>query len=164
MLIIQGSHRKNGNTNLASTYLNDQIKGEVVHLNDFEIAHFNYEGPTDDDFLQIIEKIIAHKEVTLVTPIFWYTMSGKMKVFLDRISDLLKWNKETGRKLRGLKLNAISVSIEDDAPLHFPYPFEMTADYLGMKFGQYIHCYGDELSLSDESYQRISEFTTIAMK
>ena len=145
MLILQGSHRDNGTTAAACLELHEDTGGVVLHLSHYKIAHFNYDGPGNDDFELIIRQLIAEKEVVLATPIYWYTMSGMMKVFLDRISDLLKWNKDLGRQLRGLKMHVISVSGHDDAPDEFAYPFKMTADNLGMTFGDYIHvCPGKE--------------------
>ncbi len=37
------------------------------------------------------------------TPVYWYSMSGIMKVFFDRITDLLTIKKDIGRKLKGKK-------------------------------------------------------------
>ncbi|MCP4458779.1 MAG: NAD(P)H-dependent oxidoreductase [Cytophagales bacterium] len=39
----------------------------------------------------------------MATPVYWYSMSGIMKVFLDRIYDVLTIEKELGRKLHGKK-------------------------------------------------------------
>jgi multimeric flavodoxin WrbA len=145
MVIIQSSHRKTGTTAAASEELASILQAEIIHLSDHELSHFNYEGPGSDNFEDLINTIIKHKEVVFATPIYWYTMSGMLKFFLDRISDLLKWNKDLGRKIRGLKMHVISVSGHDDPPEHFTYPFEMTADYLGMTFGNYVHiCPGKE--------------------
>ena len=35
--------------------------------------------------------------IIFVTPVYWYAMSGRMKVFFDRWTDLLKIDKDTGR-------------------------------------------------------------------
>lgn len=145
MLILQGSHRSNGSTAAACFELQKKVGGKVINLCDLKIAHFNYDGTTDDDFEGLILEIVNAKTLILATPIYWYTMSGMMKVFLDRISDLLKWNKDLGRQLRGMKMHVLSVSGSDDAPEQYTYPFEMTAAYLGMEFGSYEHvCPGCE--------------------
>ncbi len=156
MLIIQGSHRKTGNTNGVAEVIQDHLDASILHLSDFKVAHFTYEGGVEDDFEQIIARMIEHQEVVWATPIYWYTMSGMMKVLLDRISDLLKWNKDLGRKLRGLKMHVVSVSGSDDAPEQFVYPFKMSAEYLGMTFGSYVHAWGENGALSEESKNRVS--------
>jgi multimeric flavodoxin WrbA len=150
MLIIQSSHRKTGSTAAIVASLADKTEAVAINLCDHEIAHFNYDGPGIDDFESLIEVMTQHKQVVLATPIYWYTMSGMLKVFLDRISDLLKWNKDLGRKIRGVKMHVISVSGHDDAPEEFTYPFKLTADYLGMTFGHYVHiCPGKEDRIND---------------
>jgi multimeric flavodoxin WrbA len=49
----------------------------------------------------------------MVTPVYWYTMSGIMKVFFDRFSDLLRIEKDLGRKLRGKSMAVISCGADE---------------------------------------------------
>lgn len=153
MIIIQGSSRAIGNSSKVSNYIAGLREVDVVHLAEHQIADFSYDGPGNDDFEKIIDNVIKHDSIVLLTPVYWYTMSGRLKTFLDRISDLLKWNKELGRKLRGKELFVISCSASDDAPDQFKYPFVLTADYLGMKFKSYIHTTieNSEISLNSKS-------------
>ena len=60
---------------------------------------------------------------------------GRMKTFLDRFTDLLKIEKEKGRKLRGKRLFLVAVSNSPELPPGFEVPFRLSAEYLGMKFG-----------------------------
>ena len=55
-------------------------------------------------------KTIISKYDTIIfaTPVYWYSMSGILKVFIDRITDLLTIEKELGRKLRGKKMAVVS--------------------------------------------------------
>ncbi|WP_235298284.1 flavodoxin family protein [Portibacter marinus] len=158
MLIIQGSHRKTGNTAAAVKALAERLDAQTIHLADLKLAQFSYAGTTDDDFVQVIQKMIKHRKVVWATPVYWYTMSGMMKVLLDRISDLLKWNKDLGRQLRGLEMHIISVSEHDDVPQEFSNPFRMSAEYLGWTFGTYCHLYGKSGLLSAESMKRLDAF------
>lgn len=80
---------------------------------------------------QIIKK---YDTLILATPVYWYSMSGIMKVFFDRITDLLTIEKELGRKLRGKRMAVISCSIGDNLGEHFWLPFSETAKYLGMEY------------------------------
>ncbi|MEG1839620.1 MAG: NAD(P)H-dependent oxidoreductase, partial [Bacteroidaceae bacterium] len=85
-IIILGSSRKNGNT----TKIVDEIAKEhhidVVNLSDYNISYYDYESKNiEDDFLPLIKKIIEnHDTFIFATPIYWYNMSGIMKVFFDR--------------------------------------------------------------------------------
>ena len=105
-VIILGSARKNGNT----TKIVDEIAKEsgidVIDLNDYNISHYDYESKNrEDDFLPLIRRILEEYDTLIfATPVYWYNMSGIMKVFFDRFSDLIRIEKETGRKLRGCLL------------------------------------------------------------
>jgi hypothetical protein len=66
-------------------------------------------------------------------------MSGKMKVFFDRMTDLLTVEKDLGRKLRGKKMAVISCSAGDNLGDSFWLPFKETAKYLGMEYLGSLH-------------------------
>ena len=140
-IIILGSSRKNGNT----TKIVDEIAKEhhidVVNLSDYNISYYDYESKNiEDDFLPLIKKIIEnHDTFIFATPIYWYNMSGIMKVFFDRFSDLIRIEKETGRKLRGKKIGVISNSHDNEIEESFYIPFKKTADYLGMEYLGHAH-------------------------
>lgn len=140
-IIILGSSRKNGNT----TKIVDEIAKEhhidVVNLSDYNISYYDYESKNiEDDFLPLIKKIIEnHDTFIFATPIYWYNMSGIMKVFFDRFSDLIRIEKETGRKLRGKKIGVISNSHDNEIEESFYIPFQKTADYLGMEYLGHVH-------------------------
>lgn len=101
-IIILGSSRSEGDTAIISTYLKDKTGYDLIDLNQFDIGYFNYDFKNDtDDFNGLFKKIVKEYDTLLLaTPIYWYTMSGIMKVFLDRISDFLYKEKEYGRMLR----------------------------------------------------------------
>lgn len=165
MLIIQGSSRSDGNTGLIakhSSTIHNQI--EVLDLLDFRIMDFSYEGPGKDDFEKAFDIILAHDMIIWLTPVYWYAMSGIMKRFLDRFSDLLIWNKEAGRLLRGKKMTLISCSGEEEAPDFFKKPFEMTANYLGMEFLGHLHVLTANKQISVTATERIDEFIRSIIK
>lgn len=164
MIIINGSSRSDGNTYKVCQQLESLVNAEIVNLSDLSINTFSYNGPGVDDFQSVIESIVNEKIVVFATPIYWYTMSGTMKNFLDRFTDLLKWNKELGRKLRGMKVHLISCSGHDDAPEHFAEPFELSAKYLGMEFTSYIHTWLEDKEIHATSKQRIKDFTQEILK
>ena len=71
-------------------------------------------------------------------------MSGIMKVFFDRLSDLITIEKELGRKLRGKNMAVFSVSNGNNLGENFWLPFKHTADYLGMNYLGNLHTYSDK--------------------
>ena len=140
-VIILGSARKNGNT----TKIVDEIAKEsgidVIDLSDYNISHYDYESKNrEDDFLPLIRRILEEYDTLIfATPIYWYNMSGIMKMFFDRFSDLIRIEKETGRKLRGKKIGVISNSHDNEIEESFYIPFKKTADYLGMEYLGHAH-------------------------
>jgi len=72
--------------------------------------------------------------IILATPIYWYTMSGHMKAFLDRWTDLVTTHKSKGRALKGKKVGVIAQSTSDAMPVGFEIPFKLTAEYMDMEY------------------------------
>jgi len=135
LVIIQGSARTNGDTKFFSQKLAEKLKADLIELKDLSIGHYDYDHKnSDDDFLPLIRQLIKYKVWIIATPIYWYSMSGRTKVFLDRLSDLLQTEKALGRQLRGKSLATFSVSNDDDVPDSFFKPLILTADYLGMHY------------------------------
>lgn len=159
-VIIQASARVNGNTQKVVNELNKNSDFDVVILASKNIGHFSYDfSNSDDDFLPLIKKIIEKYDIIIfVTPMYWYTMSGYLKVFLDRISDLLVVHKELGRQFRGKKMGFISNAIDDDRPKGFEMPFEKSAKYLGMKYLGDVHAYFFEEDIHPIAKERIRVF------
>ncbi|MBT8317752.1 MAG: flavodoxin family protein [Lutibacter sp.] len=140
-VIILGSSRSGGNTGSIVANISKKHQIDVIDLNNYKISYYDYESKNlDDDFLPLI-KLILEKYDTLIfaTPVYWYNMSGIMKVFFDRFSDLIRIEKETGRKLKGKNMFVISNSHSDEIDDSFYIPFKKSADYLGMEFQGNLH-------------------------
>jgi multimeric flavodoxin WrbA len=140
-VIILGSSRKNGNTTKIVDEISKEHKIEVIDLSDYNISYYDYESKNrEDDFFPLIKGIIEKYDTLIfATPIYWYNMSGIMKVFFDRFSDLIRIEKETGRKLRGKKIGVISNSHDNEIEESFYIPFKKSADYLGMEYLGHAH-------------------------
>lgn len=135
-VIILGSSRSRGDTYQLSKYLIKKAQFDLIDLNEYNFSYYDYDHQNrTDDFLPLMKSLIQNYETFLfATPVYWYTMSGIMKVFFDRMSDLLTIEKDLGRKLRGKNMALLSCSDEDDLPEHFNMPFVNTAEYLGMNW------------------------------
>lgn len=140
-VIIFGSSRSDGETRKVVDELIKISGWEMIDLNDYRISYYDYEHKNlDDDYLPLMRKIIVNYDVLIfATPVYWYSMSGIMKVFFDRITDLLDEEKDLGRKLRGKSMAAISCSVGDNLSENFWIPFRETARYLGMNYLGDIH-------------------------
>ncbi|AUS04013.1 hypothetical protein C1A40_00280 [Tamlana carrageenivorans] len=102
----------------------------------FDYTHTNQ----SDDYLYLIRDLLEkYDTLVFATPVYWYAMSGIMKVFFDRLTDLLTIEKELGKKLRGKNMAIISSSYGENLGEHFWLPFQSTATYLGMNYLGHAH-------------------------
>jgi multimeric flavodoxin WrbA len=147
-VIILGSSRSGGNTANIATIISEKYNIDIIDLNDYNITYYDYESKNlGDDFFPLIKSIIEKYDTLIfATPVYWYNMSGIMKVFFDRFSDLIRVEKETGRKLRGKNMFVLSNSHDDKIDKSFYIPFQKSADYLGMNYTGEIHFNADKIN------------------
>ncbi|NOY68339.1 MAG: flavodoxin family protein [Deltaproteobacteria bacterium] len=101
IIALYGSPRRKGNT---ATLLDQAVAGaiaaganvEKIVLRDYRISPCleiygckkNGECSISDDFQEIRDRIIAAKGLIIATPIFFYTVSAHVKIFMDRCQSL----------------------------------------------------------------------------
>jgi len=160
VVILQASSRSKGDTNTVLRYLNREHQFKIIDLKTKNIKHFDYEfNNIDDDFINLMTEIIEKYDTILfATPVYWYNMSGILKVFFDRLSDLLKTHKELGRKLRGKNMAMLSCSNSNDLKVGFTMPFIESANYLGMHYLGNIHTWVENNTIPEEVKLNIDSF------
>lgn len=151
-VIIQGSSRSNGDTRMIIDYLNNDYSIDIIDLKLKNIGHFDYDFKNSkDDFIPMMEEVISkYDTIVFATPVYWYTMSGILKVFFDRISDLLKTDKDLGRQLRGKNMAMISCNNSPTLVNGFEMPFRESAKYLGMPYLGSIHTWVTNDKITDD--------------
>lgn len=159
-VIIQGSSRSHGDTSKIVNYIANNTGFDVIDLYTKNIGHYDYEYKNqDDDFIELITNVInKYNTIIFATPVYWYSMSGVLKVFFDRISDLIRIHKDTGRLLRGKNMAMVSSSNHDDLKAGFTMPFIESANYLGMNYLGDIHTYIENDLINEEVKLRIDTF------
>ena len=135
-VIIVGSSRIKGNTTKIVYEVAKKYDIDVINLSDYNISYYDYESKNrNDDFIKLMKEILEKYDTLIfATPVYWYSMSGIMKVFFDRFSDLIRIEKEIGRKLKGKNMSVISNSHDDELHYDFYLPFKKSAEYLGMNY------------------------------
>jgi multimeric flavodoxin WrbA len=134
-LAIFGSARSDGHTAALLKRLIDGFDCEVIDLNAANVAGFRYDQwyADDDQFMAIVERMIAAPIVVLATPVYWYSFSTVMKNFIDRTSDLLMSQKAVGRRLRGGRWALVSSGSDSEPDRDLTSVFRRTCEYLGVE-------------------------------
>jgi multimeric flavodoxin WrbA len=161
-IIILGSSRSFGETRKAIEKIIEDIEVPIIDLKELNISAFDYDHHNlSDDYIPLMEKITDYDILVLATPIYWYNMSAIMKIFIDRLSDLLHLRKDIGYKLRGKKLFVVA-SFNSSRPKSFEDCFQQICDYMGMSYeGCSFICSGNNLELNNENESQIMKAKNI---
>jgi multimeric flavodoxin WrbA len=133
--VILGAARQGGETRRAVdiAFPNGLIDLTILsehHVGGYDYAHSN----ADDGFPAIVGGMLAAKTIVFATPVYWYAMSAPMKIFFDRLTDLLETSKEKGRRMAGKDIWMIASGTEVALPEGFEVPFFRTAQYFDSSY------------------------------
>ncbi len=127
VLGIMGSSRRDGNTNdLLEVALKAAAEAgaevEKIVLADYRINHIadckvcRQQGKcvNEDDLPLVIQKLLDADVHIWASPVYWYTVSGLVKVLLDRFFCYLSWHPEVrfAERMRGKGAAVIAVQEE----------------------------------------------------
>jgi multimeric flavodoxin WrbA len=147
-LFVAGSSRPGGNTEalarLAAAELPADIPRRWLYLRDLELPPFRdieHRGdpvgePAGVERL-LLDATLAATDLVLVTPLYWYSMSWPVKLYLDYWAS---WERLPGvafkETMRGKALWAVSVMADEDLRVAEPLlkVLELCAGYLGARF------------------------------
>jgi multimeric flavodoxin WrbA len=137
-IALFASSRRHGNTGRLIDRVASELRIEVVDLGALRMSAYDYEHRNrDDDFEPLIARVLGFDQFIFASPVYWYSVSAPMKVFLDRLSDLLDIEEllPQGRRLRGKMAYVACTSIVDEVAPPFIGAFRDTFEYLGMRYG-----------------------------
>ncbi|MBF9000343.1 flavodoxin family protein [Vibrio nitrifigilis] len=133
--VVLGTSKQDGNTRkLVDEFV--QLSGAtLLDLTDFDISFYDYlHENRDDHFIPLIKTLTDYEHIVFASPVYWYSMSAQLKVFFDRLSDLLTIEKALGRELKGKSMSVLSTGYNQEVPSCFIEPFQLTAEYLHLTF------------------------------
>ena len=147
--VIYGGNRPNGNTELLTDRVIDGVKAERIYLGDFHIEpiidmRHEKTGFQDrkDDYYTVINRILPHDIILFATPIYWYSMTGIMKNFIDRWSQMLRDSNYPDFKEQMSAKKAYVIAVGGDSPdikgLPMIQQFQYIFDFVGVDFAGYI--------------------------
>ena len=141
-IIIYSSARNPGNTTQQVEQFAKQDNTPIVYLDGLTIHPYRYDNLYEkDDFYEMFDNLLAYQHWILASPVYWYSTTSQMKIFIDRITDYMD---DTSlqpklRRLRSKRFSLLSNSIMPAAPDAFVDMFKYTFSYLGMEFVDHHH-------------------------
>lgn len=84
IIFMNGSPNKSGNTFRIGEEILKGISHDILQMSDYKVSQYGqvYE---DDDINKIFEKIKNVDTIVIGAPVYWYTVSGIVKTFIDRL-------------------------------------------------------------------------------
>lgn len=160
-VIILGSSRDNGNTAGLANHLATTINAEIVNLNNYRILPYDYAHKNqEDDFSGLIDHLITYKRLIFASPIYWYSPSATMKLFIDRLCDLTEIDKTRGRNLRLKSAAVISTGAAVEVDSCFEQIFRKTFDYFSIKYDGMLYCQCEDDYVKTYHKKAVDRFAT----
>lgn len=95
---MNGSPNKNGNTFRIGEELLKNTPYDVLHIADYKIDQYGV--VTKEDEIKKLFKQLEDKDTIVIgTPVYWYTVGGILKTFIDRLYMLSEAEILKGKKL-----------------------------------------------------------------
>lgn len=148
ILAINGSSRDKGNTEYLLTELLQGIESTTISLRDYNIhpitdQRHDPQGFQDvnDDYDEVIQLVLNHDLLIFATPLYWYSMSGYMKNFVDRWSQSLRDPRYDFRKLMSEKKAFVTIVGGERVHLKalpLVQQFQLIFDFMSMEFLGYM--------------------------
>lgn len=160
-LIIYGSSGNGtGKTMGVVNTLKDCLNVDVIDVSNCKLSFFDYaHNNQDDDFHGFAQQMVCADSIIFATPLYWYAMSAQLKVFFDRLSDLITIRKPLGRQLEGKVMTFVATGHDALMPEGFEVPFKRTAEYFNMtyKSGLYV-CSNSKVMSQGEVDKKVIQF------
>lgn len=133
--VVLGTSKTDGSTRDLISQFVDQTQAKVFDLLDYKLSYYDsFHENRNDDFIPLIRMLNRYDHIVFASPVYWYAMSAQLKVFFDRLSDLMTIEKSLGRKLEGKEISVLATGYEQELPECFIEPFKLTADYMNLVF------------------------------
>jgi len=147
--VIYGSTRENGNTEWLTEQVISGLPVEKIYLREYNILPIKDERHSEagfqevsDDYNDIIDKVLKHDILVFSTPVYWYSMSGTMKLFIDRWSQTLRDKDRPNFRAELAKKSAYVITVGGDRPTIKALPmiqqFQYICDFFGMTLESYL--------------------------
>lgn len=154
VMILSGSPKKDGNTQALVEWFSEGARSMGADVEIIHTAHLKhkimgctscrmcqkwdrYECSVDDEVRPVLARMADADPIVLATPLYFFGPSAQLKLVMDRMFSLYKFNNKAGTMetpLKGKTLVLIASAFEDVGLDALERPFVLTAGYTGMKF------------------------------
>ncbi|MHB9156069.1 MAG: flavodoxin family protein [Endomicrobiales bacterium] len=154
ILVISGSPKKDGNTETLVRWFSEGAAAAGAEVSLVRAAFLKFKGNgclscrrcqkkdeygclVDDDARAVLGRMAGADVIVMATPLYFFSASAQLKVIVDRMFSLYKWDNEAGTMetvLRGKTLVLLASAYEGVGLEALEKPFKLTADYSGMEF------------------------------
>ncbi|MDD5079430.1 MAG: flavodoxin family protein [Candidatus Omnitrophica bacterium] len=154
MLVINASPVKNGNTSMLVNWFCEGAREKGAQVEVVNAAFLKYKSTgcvscrrcqkikeyrcvIDDEVGPVLAKMAEVDAIIMATPLYFYGPSAQLKLIMDRMFSLYKWDNKADTMetpLKGKTLALIASAFEDVGLDSLEKPFAITADYSSMKF------------------------------
>lgn len=158
IIIISGSPKKNGNTALLIKWFTEGARSVGSNVEIIRAADLKYKviGCTScrvcqkkaayrcvikDEVSDSVARLPQADVLVMSSPLYFYGASSQLKSVMDRMFSLYKWDNAANTMetpLRGKTLVFLGSGYEDVGFDVFEKPFQLTAQYTGMKYASLV--------------------------
>jgi len=154
ILVLSASPKKDGNTAFLAGCFAEGARSHGAEVDVVNTAYLKYktlgctscracqtsevyECVINDDAKEVLARIIHADVIVMATPLYFWSASAQLKVLLDRMFSLYKWNNDDNTvktPLIGKTLVLIASSYDPQGLDILERPFLEIASYSGMKY------------------------------
>ena len=98
ILFMNSSPNREGNTYRIGQELLKDKDHDVLQMADYIISQYG-QVFEDDEMIEILKEIDKYDILVIGSPVYWYTVGGMLKTFIDRLYMLLEAEALRGKKL-----------------------------------------------------------------
>ena len=107
-------------------------KANIIDLKQKNIGFFDYNNANaNDDFLDTLNEMLSSDLIIFASPVYWYNVTGELKVFFDRWTDTLMFYKDKKVQFSGKFFGLISTYGNDCG--YIEQIIDKTCKYMGME-------------------------------
>jgi multimeric flavodoxin WrbA len=134
-IVLFGNSRKPDQSRGLADEVAREFGFKVIDLAEYDINN----REINDPLIEIIEHMIHADTIIFATPVYCYSMSARMKLFMDSLTDLVREDTELKAMLRGKRGLVLSTGTDTIAPRLFEESFSLLLAYLGIEYGGMLY-------------------------